>query len=68
MTFQEVLNAEKDKPSPFDIMVEEICAATCRSRQTVMNWILRKQQPNPQAKKAIAKLLDIPVEQLFPGE
>ena len=66
MTFEDLLNNEKSKPSPFDVMVEKICAVTCRSRQTVINWYLGKQRPNEQAQKAIARLCGLDREELFP--
>lgn len=66
MTFRELYETEKRKPTPGRAFILKIAKATCREPQTVRMWLQGVQVPNDTAKRRIAEILKEDVNELFP--
>ena len=68
MVFSEYMNSLSTKTgiSEKRAKVLEIAVATCRNETAVYAWINGDREPDMLAKKTIAAVINIPVEELFP--
>ena len=67
MTFKEIYQDERMKPTPAQVFIQKIADVTCRESSTVRQWLSGTQTPNSKAKERIAEALNRTVEELFPA-
>ena len=69
MTFREHYNKIKTQPtiSPARAFILSIAKLTSRSERTVEQWLYGSQEPPFEIKIKISKLIQRPVEELFPS-
>lgn len=67
MTFKQIYQEEKEKPSPAQAFISHIAEITCREESTIRQWLSGTQKPNKRAMLAIAKDYNSTIEELFPG-
>lgn len=66
MTFRELYQEERDKPTPAMAFLKRISDITCRELATIRMWVSGVQEPTDMVKERIAQELKRPVEELFP--
>lgn len=66
MTFKEIYQAEREKPTPALAFLRHISEITCRELTTIRMWVSGVQEPTDMVKERIAEELGRPVEELFP--
>lgn len=68
MTFKELYQEAKAQPyvSPGRAFILAIAANTSRDEKTVRQWLCGSQEPPFEIKLKISKLIQRPVEELFP--
>lgn len=66
MTFRELYENEKMKPTHAAVFINEMATATHRAEATVRAWIAGTQQPDDLAKSVLSQHLGIAAEILFP--
>ncbi len=54
--------------TPKQQFIQDICEATKKCEKTVRCWIAETQKPDALTKSIIAEKLNLPVNELFPGE
>ncbi len=68
MVFSEYINQLPARTSPKSDVIRHVAEACGVNIVTVYRWVNGEQQPDMLKRRAIAEVLRLPVEELFPGE
>ena len=70
MTFAEIYQQEKEKPTPSQGFIEKIAELTSKSPLTVKRWVqpCTSIQPDALTKKVLAEHFNTTPEELFPAK
>lgn len=67
ITFKDLYQREKDKPTPVQSFIERVATVTEKSPNTVRQWATGQQVPDALTRKHIAKEFGVDPETLFPN-
>lgn len=66
LSFVEMYQEAKSKPTPGEAFIDEVCELTLRSKSTVTKWVLGFSEPDANIKRQLSKHFKTPVKVLFP--
>jgi len=66
LSFIQLYQEAKEKPSPKDLFIHQVSEVTHRSESTVKKWVIGNTAPDINTMIVLAHHFDTPVEILFP--
>ena len=67
ISFKDLYQREKDKPTPVQSFIERVAIVTKKSPNTVRQWATGQQAPDARVRERIAEEFDVDPDSLFPN-